>query len=255
MSDDAVFGHALPDVVGLLAGDVGRDDAIAAGRHLRACRSCSEELIDVVIAHAALTSASRANRDLADWSGGADGDGAGAGASAPPASGPETGEHALPPPAVPSVRDEAPRAPRTRRRLALVMATAAAVIALGALGAVLVSRQPAAQPVVAQGLLQPLHAPRAASGNVTVLADGTTRHMIVRTRDLSTLPSQQFYEVWLLDPATLKMLSVGVLPPSGKGDYAVTAGIMSGYSAVDVSLQSDNGDPAHSQTSVLRASL
>jgi anti-sigma-K factor RskA len=79
--------------------------------------------------------------------------------------------------------------------------------------------------------------------------------MIVRTRDLAGLSSQKFYEVWLLDPATQKMLAVGVLPPSGNGDYEVTAGLMAGYSAVDVSLQSDDGNPAHSQTSVLRALL
>jgi len=61
--------------------------------------------------------------------------------------------------------------------------------------------------------------------------------------------------VWLLDPATLKMLPMGVLSPSGHGEYSVSATIMNGYSAVDVSLQANNGNPAHSQTSVMRAYL
>ena len=140
--------------------------------------------------------------------------------------------------------------------MAVVVTVAAALVALGALGASLVAghRSPG-QPVVAQGSLRALQAPPSATGTVTVLAEGTTRHMIVRTRDLSTPSSQEFYEVWLLDPATQKMLPVGVLPPTGDGDYAVTAGIMAGYSAVDVSLQRDDGDPAHSRTSVLRAAL
>jgi len=142
------------------------------------------------------------------------------------------------------------------RPLAVVVTVAAAVIVLGALGASVVSgHRSAGQPVAAQGSLQPLQAPPSATGTVTVLAEGATRHMIVRTRDLSTPSSQTFYEVWLLDPATRKMLPVGVLPPSGNGDYEVTAGLMAGYSAVDVSLQSDDGNPAHSPTSVLRASL
>ena len=257
MSDDTARGHAPPDLGGLLAGEVGRDDTIGMGRHLRACRSCTGELIDLVVAHGALTSAARADRELVAPSGCPDDDRTTTGAVVPLAPEFERREPALPPLILPSVHDEAQRTSGRRRRLVVVLASAAAVIALGVLGAVgvLTHHQPSTQPVVAQGSLQPLHAPRAATGSVTVLAEGTTRHMIVRTRDLAGLPSQRFYEVWLLDPATQKMLAVGVLPPSGSGDYEVTAGLMAGYSAVDVSLQSDDGNPAHSQTSVLRALL
>ena len=236
---------------------MGRDDTIGMGRHLRACRSCTGELIDLVIAHGALTSAARADRELVAPTRCPDDDRTTTGAVVPLAPEFERREPALPPLILPSVHDEAQRTSGQRRRLVVVLASAAAVIALGVLGAVgvLTHHQPSTQSVVAQGSLQSLHAPRAATGSVTVLADGTTRHMIVRTRDLAGLPSQRFYEVWLLDPATQKMLAVGVLPPSGSGDYEVTAGLMAGYSAVDVSLQSDDGNPANSQTSVLRALL
>jgi Anti-sigma-K factor rskA len=256
VSDDTARGHAPPDLGGLLAGEVGRDDTIGMGRHLRACRSCTGELIDLVVAHGALTSAARADRKLVAPSGCPDDDRTTTGAVVPLAPEFERREPALPPLILPSVHDEAQRTSGRRRRL-VVLASAAAVIALGVLGAVgvLIHHQPSTQPVVAQGSLQPLQAPRAATGSVTVLAEGTTRHMIVRTRDLTGLSSQKFYEVWLLDPATQKMLAVGVLSPSGNGDYEVTAGLMAGYSAVDVSLQSDDGNPAHSQTSVLRALL
>ena len=63
---------------------------------------------------------------------------------------------------------------------------------------------------------------------------------------------ESFYEVWLLNPATLKMLPVGVLPPSGSGTYNMDAALMKDYSAVDVSLQVNDGNPAHSKVSVLR---
>ncbi len=256
MSDDTAPGHAPPDLVGLLAGEVGRDDTIAMGRHLRACRSCAGELLDLVVAHGALTSAARADRELVAPSGRPDGDRTTTGAVVPWAPEFVPWERALPPLTLPSAQDEARRTSGPRRRLVVVLASAAAVIALGALGAFgVLARHPSTPPVVAQGSLQPLQAPRTATGSVTVLAEGPTRHMIVRTRDLGGLSSQKFYEVWLLDPATQKMLAVGVLPPSGNGDYEVTAGLMAGYSAVDVSLQSDDGNPAHSQTSVLRALL
>jgi hypothetical protein len=60
---------------------------------------------------------------------------------------------------------------------------------------------------------------------------------------------------WLLDPVTLKMMPMGTLPPSGQASYGVSASLMAGYSAVDISLQANNGNPAHSAVSVLRGSL
>jgi hypothetical protein len=255
MSDDDAAGHEQLDLIALLAGKTGRDETISMTRHLRVCPTCTEELIDVVVAHAALTSAARADRALALPLRAPSGVRSGAG----PVTSSEPGAPSLPPLTLPKELGEghrATRAPRRTRRLAAIVTVAAALVALGALGASVVAghRSPG-QPVVAQGSLQALQASPSAAGTVTVLAEGTTRHMIVRTRDLSTPSSQEFYEVWLLDPATQKMLPVGVLPPSGDGDYAVTAGLMSGYSAVDVSLQRDDGNPAHSRTSVLRASL
>ena len=88
-----------------------------------------------------------------------------------------------------------------------------------------------------------------------VEAAGTSRTLVVHTIDLPAPGPAHFYEVWLLDPSTLKMLPMGVLGPAGTGEYAVAAPIMDGYSAVDVSLQANDGNPAHSKTSVLRAFL
>jgi hypothetical protein len=77
----------------------------------------------------------------------------------------------------------------------------------------------------------------------------------VHTENLAKPSGQHFYEVWMLNPSTQKMLPVGVLPPSGTGSYTMGASIMTGYSAVDISLQANNGNPAHSKTSVLRATF
>ncbi len=101
--------------------------------------------------------------------------------------------------------------------------------------------------------LKPIDAPASATGSIKAVAVGETRNLIVETKNLATPTAQHFYEVWMLNPSTLKMLPVGVLPPSGTGTYSIGASIMTGYSAVDISLQTNNGDPAHSNTSVLRA--
>jgi anti-sigma-K factor RskA len=263
VSENDMEKHETPDLVGLMGAELGRDGTIAAGRHVKGCPSCTEELIDLVVAHAALTAASGVDRDLAPLADSMVARTSSDRSTAPePEPEPELDEEplwpAFPPLVLAPETGAAPHERRKRRRPAIgvAAAVAAAAMALGAFGAAVVTGgHPATQPVVAQGSLRPFDSPRSATGTVTVLAQGATRHMIVRTEDLSSPPSRKFYEVWLLDPITQKMLPVGLLPPSGNGEFQVTAGLMAGYSAVDVSLQSDNGNPAHSQTSVLRASL
>jgi Anti-sigma-K factor rskA, C-terminal len=244
--------HDRPDLVGLLAGELGRAETIDMARHLRTCPGCVEELIDVAAANGALISAARVGRDLA-MPGFNDG-GAGPTDRAPGRVDDRDALPALtlPPKSAPLMRPRGRN--RRRRRWSVAAAAAAVIVVLGALGvtAARFSRS-LKRPIVAQAALRPLDAPPSATGSVTVAADGSTRELTVRTWDLARPPAQSFYEVWLLDPATLKMLPMGVLPPSGSGSYSVGAGLMSGYSAVDVSLQPNNGNPAHSQTSVLRA--
>jgi hypothetical protein len=46
---------------------------------------------------------------------------------------------------------------------------------------------------------------------------------------------------------------MGVLAPSGDTTYRVEGDLAGGFSAVDISLQANNGNPAHSDQSVLRA--
>lgn len=257
MRDDGVEGHEAPDLVGLVGAELGRDGTIGAARHVKRCPACTEELIDLVVAHAALVAAADVNRELAPLDT----------TITDHTKSERTDERELEqdgepvwpafPPLVLAPRPgAAEREPRKRRRLVNVLAIAAAAVALAVLAVTFAGQHPAARgPVVAQAPLRRLETSPSTTGTVTVLAQGPTRNMIVRTKNLASPPNQKFYEVWLLDPATQKMLPVGVLPPSGTGEYQVTATLMAGYSAVDVSLQADNGNPAHSQTSVLRASL
>jgi len=262
VSERSTPGHASADLVGLINGEVGRRDTVAMARHLRECPSCTDELVDLAVAHGALASVVRADRAL---------DG-----TAPPGDprpedqlvGPSTRMPRTPRTPLPSperVRSStrlrhgatvSGRAPWARHRR-LTTAALAAVAAVAALGLSFVAvGHGSGRPVVARASLRAMdHGAASEGGTVTVLADGSIRQLIVRAADLSAVSDHQYYEVWLLDPTTSKMLPVGMLPPSGRGAYSMSSGLMAGYTAVDVSLQRDDGSPAHSTTSVLRASL
>jgi hypothetical protein len=79
--------------------------------------------------------------------------------------------------------------------------------------------------------------------------------MTVETRGLPKIGAGQFFEVWLFNPKTQKMLALGVLGPGGKASFDVADSLMGRYQVVDVSLERDDGDPDHSVTSVLRAKV
>lgn len=226
-------GHDAGNLVGLLTGDLGRVETVAVARHLRSCPRCAGELVELAVAHGSLAAGRRTAAVLSGGPGGPSGRLAGGSlpASVPPGRTARSGRWPW-------------------RPLTAVAVTVA--LALGGL-ATLGHRTPPS-PVVARAALKPLDAPASASGSIRVSDQGgSTRALTVRTRGLPPPGRGQFYEVWLLDPATSKMLPMGVLPPSGAGAYAVRADIMAGYSAVDVSLQADDGNPAHSPTSALRA--
>ena len=91
-----------------------------------------------------------------------------------------------------------------------------------------------------------------AAGTVAMRESGSAQAMEVDT-SLGAAPRDQYYEVWLLDRKTQKMLPVGVLPPDGQGTFRLPSEILAGYDSVDISLQPNNGDTEHSADSVLRA--
>jgi hypothetical protein len=82
--------------------------------------------------------------------------------------------------------------------------------------------------------------------------DDGDRRMTVTTDHLPALRPGQYYEVWLLDPNAGTVFPVGVLPPDGEARFTLPASVVGRYQAIDVSLEADDGDPAHSKHSLLR---
>lgn len=221
----------------LVAGELDGETTRAIALHLRICGECRLELAEVAVAHGSLVAAMRAERDLG---------GQMRTSSSQPAASPRR-------PTSAEGAGAALRLPRRRRRAGRVLVAACLVFvaAATALGVGL-SQHSSPRPVAAVGHLRPLIAPANAGGAVVVRAVGKTLEMSIRTRGLPRLPPDEFYEVWLLQPKTNKMLPVGVLAPSGTESYGLSAPVMADFTSVDVSLQANDGDPVHSLLTVLR---
>ena len=113
---------------------------------------------------------------------------------------------------------------------------------------------PTSTPILVQTALQPLDTPTA--HGTAVLSVGTDqRSLTVHIVGLPEVPDG-FYEVWLMNAAPQRLLSLGVLNASASGVFAIPAGLdLSKYPVVDVSLQPFNGSPEHSGTSAVRGSF
>ncbi len=243
MNDD----HA--DLSGLLRGELGNAEALEVAEHTKDCSTCRDDLVDLSLGHALLTAAVRR-----------------AGVSTPAEVSADTHPGPVPLPA--ELRAEIRR--RRRRRPVLVAAAAVAVAALSA--ALLLpggdSTPPAARPAPTSTTPAPTTGPQqvaalepvagaagAAGGQVAMDTDRQqVTRMWVDTVDLPNAARGEFYYVWLLDPATNKMLPLGQVAPGHRASFDVPESLVVAYSAIDISLETDDGDPGHSVTSVLRAS-
>jgi hypothetical protein len=249
--------HVADELPGLLAGECDREQTFTLAAHLRACPQCQEELVSVVVASGILRATARAEQAPSVPA---------PSLAVPPSPAispsplPSSSESTSSPGAgAPDTPEWLTRATRpgpagwgTRRRLAAL--AAAVVIVAGAVAAGL-GLSSSSAPVTNRAALRALQAPAGAHGAVTVTAASGARQVQVSTAGLPAPGQGHYYEVWLLDPATLKMLPMGALAPSGHATFGVATGLMAGYSAVDVSLQANNGNPVHSATSVLRGTL
>lgn len=132
----------------------------------------------------------------------------------------------------------------------LVAAALVVGVAAGALGSSLIS--PSDDPtVLAEAVLEPFPDwPASGSARVEENADGS-REVVV---DLSA-PSGGLREVWLIDPDTSGLVSLGLLSGT-TGTFSLPADLdLSRYSVIDVSDEPDDGDPAHSGNSIVRGPL
>lgn len=145
-----------------------------------------------------------------------------------------------------------PLASRRTRRPPLMAAAAAVVVVVVIVGAAL-QRDTAPAVRTQEVSLAGLPGFATASGSATVVIDGDDRSVAVALSAVE-VPAGSHLEVWLLDDPIEQLVSLGELsddaphrvPPSV--DLAVTP-------IVDISLEPDDGNPAHSGVSVVRGSL
>jgi anti-sigma-K factor RskA len=142
-----------------------------------------------------------------------------------------------------------PLRPRVQQAGRWLLAGAAALVA----GIVLAVGLPDRTPQTPATLLAPVPA----SGPVAPDATGQVRLAADRTLvvEAEGLPAPDgYYEVWLLDPDSGRMLALGTLGDDGTARLPVPEGVaVTDYPTVDVSVEQDDGDPTHSGVSALRA--
>jgi hypothetical protein len=157
------------------------------------------------------------------------------------------------PPSDPPPPAAIPLRPRRRRALVLGL-VAAAVVALVA-GLVLPRVLGPAQPqVIAEARLAPLPGWAGATGSAVLerLPDGGRA---LRLRVTTPGVGHDYRELWLIDPKTNALVSLGVVA-GGTGTFAVPDDLdLGAYDLVDVSREHPDGNPAHSGTSILRGTL
>lgn len=138
----------------------------------------------------------------------------------------------------------------TRRLLGLASAGVAAGLVGLAVALAPIGGDPAV--VLASAELAPLQDDVAPATARVTDADGE-RVVELALPDLET-PAGTHLEVWLLDPDGSDPLPLGVLASDGR--HTVAPGVdLSSRSVLDVSLEPDDGDPAHSGHSLLRGDL
>lgn len=207
-----------PDLTGLLRGELSNDEALDTGQHLDSCTLCQGELAELAVGHALLSAAARVGQPDASRSGVA-------------------------------LVAQPPR----RRTVLLGVAVAAAVVTVVGTAIAMLRPEPPAPVTKPPTQVATLAAVKGqGNGSVQMTVDHDQVAMKVETHDLPQAGAGHYYYLWLLDPTTNKMLPLGVISPGGTASFELPRSLLGRYQAVDVSLESDDGDPAHSVRSVLR---
>lgn len=212
--------HVEEELPALLGGEIDLEMTRDVTGHLRSCPDCRNELVEVAAGISVMrrldqTSATDGSQD----------------APVPIAA--------------------TPARSRSRSRTTVLVAAAVAIVFAGAVTtAALLAGRGSGGPD-ATVALAPV-SDEAARGSVAMTDVGVAHAMEVDT-SLGAAPPDAYYEVWLLDRDTGKMLPVGVLPPDGRGTYRLPGSLVEQYDTVDISLEPDDGSTAHSTDSVLRA--
>jgi len=234
-SDDIRPGHpdshVEEELPALLGGELDLDSTRAVTGHLRSCPDCRSELVEV---SAGISVMRRFDQSAA------------VSVAVQSADGADDRSIAT---AVPI--SAAGKQPRSRSHTTRLLAAAVVLVLAGVVTtAALLTNRDRDRPDATVALAPA--SDRAAKGSVAMTAIGATQTMEVDT-SLGAAPRDTYYEVWLIDRNTGKVLPVGVLPPDGHGDYRLPGSILEQYDTVDISLQPDDGSTQHSSDSVLRA--
>ncbi len=236
-----------PDLAALLRGELSNTAALEAAAHARTCTDCHGELLEVSLGHGLLAGARHAM------------------APARAAVGEEAGRGRAEDTVLPTRLRRELRRTRWRRPVAIA---AAVVLVGGGVGVAALTADRDKGPVrgrpevTAQTTtsLEPVDPavgtrPAAMGGRVSMTTDKQlVTRMRVDTRELPRAARGEFYYVWLLDPKTNKMLPLGQVTPGRPARFDIPESLVDAYSAIDISLEADDGHPGHSVTSVLRAS-
>ena len=173
---------------------------------------------------------------------------------------PEAGESRQPAVHVVSQAAPGPVEPRpvngSRRSRRMMLLAAAVGLIVGVGGAVLSDRlsQPEVQ-VLTRTTLTSLPGQNGGGQAELVVVDGIEK---LRVAVDTASPGQDYRELWLINTDGERMVSLGVLTASGRGDYPLPTVLSSGlqdYTIVDVSLEPFDGNAAHSRVSVVRGNL
>lgn len=156
--------------------------------------------------------------------------------------------------ATPLVRPRPARAPRRHLVAAVAAATGLVVGVAGTLG-VLALRRADGPTLVASTVLAALPG-QTGGGTAELVRD----HDMLQLRVHAALDSSPtaYHEVWLINSDGARMYALGILPSSGDASYWLpTPGDdrLDGYQTVDISLEPEDGDAAHSQHSLVRGQL
>jgi hypothetical protein len=146
--------------------------------------------------------------------------------------------------------DEDGTAPGRGRRFFAALAAAALLGAVAGAGVVSLWDPTPPAEVVATTQLEPIRGDGDGDARLERVTDGLVLEVAAQT--LPGTPG--YYEVWLIDPETFEMISLGPLRADGR--YAVPEGLDTGrYSLVDISAEPHDGETAHSGDSLLRGEL
>ncbi|TFV98000.1 anti-sigma factor [Leifsonia flava] len=249
--------HLDDDTLALLALGDAEPDA-AQRSHLATCDRCSRELDDL----RRTVSIGRSSRDVellappprvwqsisAELGLGLSSQAAARDAAPEAAAGPAPDAA---PPAPASVADRRSRSTGFARWWPVAAAALVVGILAGVAGAILWPT-PSAD-VIAEAALDPLPTWDASgTARLEQSGSGSTRDLVV---DLDAPTGTDLREVWLIDPATNGLVSLGQLA-GASGRFTVPNGIdLEQFSVVDVSDEPADGNPAHSGDSIVRGEL